>query len=182
MRPTDVFVIMAVVFATIGLVRTFSMDRTIYQGWKLELVRVRVLLEEETARRKEETRILSIDLERERFLRRSLEDHYDKCRRTMASVMGDAVPLVPYASPLPSRDSQSLVTTMLVNSFSMDELNQLMFDLGIGADSLPHDTVNMAARELVWFMERHGRFDELIDNVDKQRPHYQLKQSIERIN
>jgi len=170
MALTDIVLIIAVIFATIGLVRSFNFDRTLYDSWKSEVARLHKLSEVETLRRKEETNLLSIEIERERFLRRSLEDSYDVCRRSMAAFIGDDTVLQKHESPLATREDRDAAVAVLSNYYNMDELEELMFSIGVSIDNIKHDTLNMAVREFVWYMERHNRFNELVAVIHKTRP------------
>jgi hypothetical protein len=60
---------------------------------------------------------------------------------------------------------------MLNVAFSFDELRDLALDLGIDWIDLPGDTRSAKARELILYLERHGRLNELIRSVAEQRPH-----------
>lgn len=59
---------------------------------------------------------------------------------------------------------------ILVKSFSLGELNDLLFDLGVNYEDIPGDTLSARARETVLYFQRHSRFDELVAAVQKARP------------
>lgn len=62
----------------------------------------------------------------------------------------------------------------LTTNFNLAELEGLGFDLGINYDNLPSDTKQQKAMELVNFLERHGRLDELVTLIKLNRPNLQL--------
>jgi hypothetical protein len=66
--------------------------------------------------------------------------------------------------------SQSLFQ-LLDESFSMDELRELCFEMDIDPDSLPGDGKRAKARELVVFCRRHGRLEEISRHFLRLRPH-----------
>jgi CheY-like chemotaxis protein len=59
---------------------------------------------------------------------------------------------------------------ILCARFSEEELRTLCFYLRIDYDSLPGQGKESKARELIEFLERRGRIDELIQAGQKQRP------------
>ncbi len=58
----------------------------------------------------------------------------------------------------------------LVASISSDELRDLAFDVGLDYDALPGDTLQSKAHELILYMERSGRVDQIVDWLRKHRP------------
>ena len=59
---------------------------------------------------------------------------------------------------------------ILTTRFSESELRTLCFDLNVDYESLPGDGKADKARELVAYLERHGRFPELAETGKRQRP------------
>lgn len=59
---------------------------------------------------------------------------------------------------------------ILIKSFSLSELNDLLFDLGVNYENISGDTLPSRARETVLYFQRHSRFDELVAAVQKARP------------
>ena len=64
-----------------------------------------------------------------------------------------------------SQESNQLIPNRilqtLVNRFSLSDLKLLCFNLGIDYEELPGETKTDKARELILFMQRHGRLSEL---------------------
>lgn len=59
---------------------------------------------------------------------------------------------------------------LLVNSFSLSELRDLCFDLNIDFEDLPGGTRRMKVIELIGYLQRRGRLEELIRQVQLRRP------------
>jgi hypothetical protein len=60
----------------------------------------------------------------------------------------------------------------LVNQFSLDELKDLISDLGENYENFPHRTKRELARELIEYCRRHERqreFDALVERVETER-------------
>lgn len=62
------------------------------------------------------------------------------------------------------------VRNFLVSHFSDSELRDLYFDLAIDYDSLPGQGTKDKARELVRYVQRHGRISELVKQCRRLRP------------
>lgn len=75
--------------------------------------------------------------------------------------------------PLLDVDRQRLasVRVKLATYFSIEELRDLCFDLGVDFDDLPGLTKSSKARELIAFCERHGRTAVLLATARTVRPH-----------
>lgn len=58
--------------------------------------------------------------------------------------------------------------------FSDGELRDLFLDLGVDYENLPGEAKGDKARELILFMERLGRLDDLVDRATELRPHIGL--------
>ncbi|MQS69476.1 MULTISPECIES: hypothetical protein [Escherichia] len=58
----------------------------------------------------------------------------------------------------------------LVLHFNLSEIQTACFDLGIEYDSIPGDSLDDKARELVRFMSRSGRLEGLIKYCHTMRP------------
>ena len=54
--------------------------------------------------------------------------------------------------------------------FSAEELDSLVFELGISRESLPGETGEKRAQELVRYMDSRGRINDLRRAVDENRP------------
>lgn len=67
---------------------------------------------------------------------------------------------------------RSLLQNVLAQVFNMEELEQLCFELGLTLEDLHGDVRRTVARELILYMERHGRFRELVKTC------YQRRQSV----
>lgn len=86
---------------------------------------------------------------------------------------GPSVPVTPAATPaLPSK---YMVYDTLVQNFTRDEIDDLIFDLGrdlpdLDSESLPRDTKEELARELVQFCARRGVLEKLVERLRAKRP------------
>ena len=67
--------------------------------------------------------------------------------------------------------SLSNLRKLLAHSFSLGELRQLAADLEVEPDNISGSTLEDIARELVDYMKRRGRLDELKAKVMEVRPH-----------
>ena len=61
--------------------------------------------------------------------------------------------------------------SLLIESFDLEELHSLCFDLGINFDSLAGSTIDSKARELIAYCQRHLRLPDLLAACRQQRPH-----------
>ncbi|MFN8474613.1 MAG: CHAT domain-containing protein [Anaerolineae bacterium] len=61
----------------------------------------------------------------------------------------------------------------MTDRMSTDEVEALCFDLGIDVDNLGGDTKSAKIRELIQYMQRRGRLDDLTAQLAKQRPDIQ---------
>lgn len=59
---------------------------------------------------------------------------------------------------------------ILTNYFNEDELRDICFDLNIDYESLPGASKTSKARELVAFVERHGKSQEFVQYLQQVRP------------
>lgn len=58
--------------------------------------------------------------------------------------------------------------------FNLEELRDLCFDLNINHDNLPnHQTTGGLSREIILYMERRGRMEELVSECKANRPNFQ---------
>ena len=60
---------------------------------------------------------------------------------------------------------------MLVTQFTESDLRDMTYDLGVEYESFAGDTMNGKVRELVSYMRRSGRMDELVGQVEKRTYH-----------
>lgn len=58
----------------------------------------------------------------------------------------------------------------MVESFSIDEIRQICFDLKVNFDELTGDTLSDRCRELYLYTERRGDVHRLIEAVQRERP------------
>ena len=56
------------------------------------------------------------------------------------------------------------------NSFDLDELHALCFDLDINFENLPGDTLSAKSRALVSYCQRSNRLNDLVSLCSKKRP------------
>ncbi len=60
---------------------------------------------------------------------------------------------------------------MLVTQFTESDLRDMTYDLGVNYEDFAGDTMNGKVRELVSYMRRSGRMDELVGQVEKRTYH-----------
>lgn len=155
----DLVLIAAVAFALWGTVRSFSQPQ-LHKTLSLEL-----------ARKTQELEIALVELDRERWLRRSIEDHYQLCKTAMISQGLDVnLPKSPVVALKIDKQVSNYIVDILSVYFTVDELREVTFQLGIPFDDIKHTTLKTTAVELAWYMERRQRFDDLVHIVDKHRP------------
>jgi hypothetical protein len=65
---------------------------------------------------------------------------------------------------------RSQLRDCLCKHFNEEELRQLCFDLGVDDEDVPGSTKSGKARELIAYLERRDRIDELLTLCRKQRP------------
>ena len=80
-------------------------------------------------------------------------------------------PLPPATSPGPLPSGPTLQKA-LVELYSFEELQDLVFRLGLDHEDIPGANKSAYARELVGYMQRRGRFQELIATLRVDRPHW----------
>lgn len=68
------------------------------------------------------------------------------------------------------RDLETRLHQALFTRFSQPELRTLCFDLGVDYDDLPGEGKSNKARELVTYMRRRDRLDDLAEAVQRARP------------
>lgn len=77
--------------------------------------------------------------------------------------------------PLPSDpDLAILIQHALQQFFSLEELQQLAFEMGVSFDDLPGSSRERKSRELVMFVDRRGQLEMLVDTVHQLRPNVPL--------
>jgi hypothetical protein len=59
---------------------------------------------------------------------------------------------------------------VLDTRFSMEELQEVCFELGLEWDDLAGGTRGAKARELINFLRRRGRLEALVDIIGRNRP------------
>jgi hypothetical protein len=74
----------------------------------------------------------------------------------------------------PLTDDLPRLRDILVESFSMSELRDICFDLSIDFDDLPGESKRVKVIELIGFLQRRGRLDDLVRLVLTHRPHLTL--------
>lgn len=67
-------------------------------------------------------------------------------------------------------NTRALYLDALTVFFSEDELNTLCYELGVNYDALPASGLYGKARELLEYMERHGRLTKLYEKIKEERP------------
>ena len=66
--------------------------------------------------------------------------------------------------------ARSTFHDQMAEQFSLNELREICFDLGVNFESLPGDTIEVKAMELYSFMERRGDVYRLADVCARLRP------------
>lgn len=74
---------------------------------------------------------------------------------------------------------KSALCDILVSSINSEELSNLSFDVGVDYDALPGDTMESKARELILYMERSGRVDQILGWLNKNHPEIDTKALID---
>ena len=69
---------------------------------------------------------------------------------------------------------QTRLRNILVDRFSLDELRTLCFDMALDYDMLPGQGKEAKARELITFMNRRNRLDELVQSINDARPNLEI--------
>lgn len=104
----------------------------------------------------------------------------------LATVIEDAGLIVPgevdqylqrrrVSKPIPGDpDLAILIQHALDQFFSLDELRQLAFELGVDFDNLPGMTKERKAQELVLFVDRRSQLEMLVQAVREMRPNVPL--------
>jgi hypothetical protein len=72
------------------------------------------------------------------------------------------------AGPEPAE--KALLRRFLVNRFSLSELKDLAFDLGVDHEILPHETKRGLARELITYFEHRDQLGCLMARVLRPQP------------
>src|SRR5687767_2808983 len=78
-------------------------------------------------------------------------------------------------------DERVTLKQFLVDYFSLSELQDLVFNLGIGSDTLPATTTPEMARALIEYCERRGKVSCLLIEVQKARPAAQFGHVLGRL-
>jgi hypothetical protein len=71
---------------------------------------------------------------------------------------------------VPQQVTPQTLTKTIRSRFSLSEIDDLCFELGILPEEIPGNTPQGKARELVLYCQRHGRLPELIQRVAELRP------------
>ena len=58
----------------------------------------------------------------------------------------------------------------MVESFSLDEIRDICFVLGVNFENLSGDTLREKVRELYLKLERNGRIEKLVAECHRRRP------------
>jgi AAA+ ATPase superfamily predicted ATPase len=116
-------------------------------------------------------------------------DYYERFSKDAVSIQVDATRAIETVPSEQASISHSLeevrllerldrrrLLAIITSYFNLEELRTLYFDLGIDYDSLSGMGKGGKARELIMFMERHGRLDELVRLITEYRPSINLDQ------
>jgi hypothetical protein len=111
-----------------------------------------------------------------------IRDARENIRRVKSILRGWNVPVVDHPDDRddvpPSLDEQQTpqkvdrvrLRRILAEYFNDDELRDLSFDMSIDYESLPGVGKASKARELIAFVERYGRFQDLVEHTRSLRP------------
>lgn len=80
------------------------------------------------------------------------------------------VPHNPHVQYLLDQVTPVQLRDILIQYFSLDELKELCFDLGVDYEQLPGESKGAKARELVQYVDRRGQRRQLIDRCYQIRP------------
>lgn len=69
-----------------------------------------------------------------------------------------------------SPDKQVDISHLISQVYNMGELKKLSYALAISWEELPGETLSAKVRELIMYSERHGRFNDLLTQLRKERP------------
>ena len=69
-------------------------------------------------------------------------------------------------------DSDIEIYSLLTRAFSMDELHELYFIMGVDWDELPGTIKQRKASELLNYCQRRGMVDSLIERIIAARPNW----------
>ncbi|MCA9942348.1 MAG: hypothetical protein KC449_02655, partial [Anaerolineales bacterium] len=69
----------------------------------------------------------------------------------------------------PTRQKLTLLRKLLIQHFSLDELQVLCFDLGLDYEELPGDTRTTKMHDLIEYLQRRGELTRLLTKVTEQR-------------
>lgn len=68
-------------------------------------------------------------------------------------------------------ERQTQIRLLLAEYFSLEELNCLVFDLGVNIDAIAGESIDEKALQVVRYCDRRGLLDTLINLCQAQRPH-----------
>ena len=130
------------------------------------------LIEEYQAASAQLDRALS-DVDRLRIQRQvdDLEKQIAQLERELdqgSAPQGDAAP-----SPAldPAAVNQTRLRTAMVGAYGLADLKLLCEDMGLDDENLPASTLEGKVLELIRYMRRRGRYEELVRKVLADRPH-----------
>lgn len=164
----DVFLVMAIAFALWGTVRSYNSPGIIVK----ELEKSR----EENDKKSVKLAKMQVELDRERWFRRSVEEHYHNCKKLYN---GD-LPMPDFQPDNVGGLARDQVIDTLSTYFTVDEMASLAYKMGIPFDNIKHTTSEVTAVELTWYMERRNRFDDLINAIDTERPRLNIKDKLNK--
>lgn len=90
---------------------------------------------------------------------------------------GDPIPVLPWARSQTYRTGDVTLpggvtlSQLMVDRMSMDEVMDLYFKLGVRYDCVPGSTVSVSVRELILYMQRHDRYNDLVKAIEYEFPH-----------
>lgn len=79
-------------------------------------------------------------------------------------------------------DERAKLRQFLTNRFSLTELKNLAFDLGVDYELLLHDTTPNLARELIAHLDRKDQLDRLLTEITRLRPDNELERLLDRFS
>lgn len=143
--------------------------------------RQQILLEREQSRgTRAEARIDSLELEiedlRESWVDSAVEVQELRAGLSLLVAQIEAAKMAPVWTPEQvvkrTRTRRVDVTNRLVESFTVEEINDLAFEFGLSPDNLEGETRSARARSLTVWAADHRRLGELSRRIDELRPRY----------
>ena len=66
--------------------------------------------------------------------------------------------------------ARTQLLTLLIERFSIEELDDVIFENGINPEAISGDTLNVRARNLIEYVERDGQLSVFVESLRTKRP------------